>query len=259
MAGKTLINGTAYTINGGRTLIGGTGYDIKSGKTLIGGTGQTISFVKMPVKGNLIWINSDGTNRTYRVLKVNGSVAEVMSYYYPGSSRFNREETNNNYKDSILDNYLNSTYYNSLRDDFTAAIIPKNIIQYNYSRLPAELDMFFYADYSSKSVKTSVGLRNIYALDIEDIEMYFGGTGGSVSANSPGSFNKSDLLDFFLSDSDRADRYWLRSSATEDYGVWEYYISSSEITITSEGADLSRFCLPVCQIDLSKIPFTIVG
>lgn len=42
MAHKTLINGTAYEVNGGRTLINGTGYNIVSGKTLIGGTAYEI-------------------------------------------------------------------------------------------------------------------------------------------------------------------------------------------------------------------------
>ena len=41
--GKTLIEGTAYTIKSGKACIGGTAYGIKRGKTLIGGTAYTIS------------------------------------------------------------------------------------------------------------------------------------------------------------------------------------------------------------------------
>ena len=43
-AHKTLINGTAYTVQGGRCLVNGTAYDIKKGRTLIGGTGYDITF-----------------------------------------------------------------------------------------------------------------------------------------------------------------------------------------------------------------------
>lgn len=53
MAGKTLINGTAYEISGGKTLIGGTGYGIKGGRTLIGGTGYDISFELKPEANTL--------------------------------------------------------------------------------------------------------------------------------------------------------------------------------------------------------------
>lgn len=46
MAGKTLVNGTAYEVKGGRTLINGTGYSIKGGRTLVDGTAYEISFSK---------------------------------------------------------------------------------------------------------------------------------------------------------------------------------------------------------------------
>lgn len=71
MAGKTLINGTAYTIGGGRTLIGGTGYSIKSGKTLIGGTAYTISFgtpVGSLAVGSSLFMNYNGTKTEFLVI-----------------------------------------------------------------------------------------------------------------------------------------------------------------------------------------------
>lgn len=44
MAGKTMIDGTAYDISGGKTLVNGTAYSIAGGKTLIDGTAYDISF-----------------------------------------------------------------------------------------------------------------------------------------------------------------------------------------------------------------------
>ena len=81
MAHKTLVNGTAYEVKGGKCLVNGTSYAIKKGRTLIGGTGYDITFqsaVTIPVKGDLITMNLDGTSRLYRVLSVNGNVCKVL-------------------------------------------------------------------------------------------------------------------------------------------------------------------------------------
>ena len=43
-AHKTLINGTAYTVQGGKCMVDGTVYNIKKGRTLINGTGYDINF-----------------------------------------------------------------------------------------------------------------------------------------------------------------------------------------------------------------------
>lgn len=62
MAGKTKINGTAYTIKGGKTKVGGTAYSIKGGKTLKGGTGYKISFGRLPSAYQEVeYIESTGT------------------------------------------------------------------------------------------------------------------------------------------------------------------------------------------------------
>ena len=57
MSHKTLINGTAYEVNGGKCLVNSTVYDIKKGRTLIGGTGYDITFAPPydPVFANNTW------------------------------------------------------------------------------------------------------------------------------------------------------------------------------------------------------------
>lgn len=42
--GKSLVNGTSYSIDNGRLLVNGVGYSIEKGKTLINGTSREISF-----------------------------------------------------------------------------------------------------------------------------------------------------------------------------------------------------------------------
>ena len=56
-AHKTLINGTAYTVQSGKCRVNGTGYEIKKGRTLINGTGYDITFAPPydPVFANNTW------------------------------------------------------------------------------------------------------------------------------------------------------------------------------------------------------------
>ena len=56
-AHKTLINGTAYTVQGGKCMVGGTVYNILKGRTLIDGTGYDITFKPSydPVFANNTW------------------------------------------------------------------------------------------------------------------------------------------------------------------------------------------------------------
>lgn len=56
-AHKTLINGTAYTVQSGKCMVNGTVYNILKGRTLIGGTGYDITFAPPydPVFANNTW------------------------------------------------------------------------------------------------------------------------------------------------------------------------------------------------------------
>lgn len=56
-AHKTLVNGTAYEVQGGKCMVNGTVYNILKGRTLIGGTGYDITFAPAydPVFANNTW------------------------------------------------------------------------------------------------------------------------------------------------------------------------------------------------------------
>ena len=56
-AHKTLVNGTAYTVQSGKCMVGGTVYNILKGRTLINGTGYDITFKPSydPVFANNTW------------------------------------------------------------------------------------------------------------------------------------------------------------------------------------------------------------
>lgn len=71
MTHRTLIDGTAYEINGGRVLISGVGYDIKKGRAFIDGVGYDISFAapasELPV-GASVYMNIDGVRTEFLVV-----------------------------------------------------------------------------------------------------------------------------------------------------------------------------------------------
>lgn len=259
-AHKTLINGTAYEVKGGKCLVNGTSYSIKKGRTLIGGTGYDITFAPplvMPVKGDLITMNLDGNDRLYRVLKiVDKTVVEVLTMWNL-REYFQFDQYYDNYKDSKLDTFLNTTWYKALSSTAKAALVSKNINQYAYidgnsiSNAHAS-----YADYSTKTLNQNVGNRYVYALDVEDIEMYFGGTGGSANDKTPATFSKTDILQMFWNrTTTKGEFVWLRSKKADDHGYgWSVYgkgfVDSSLVTA-------SKNARGAFQIDLSKIGFTI--
>lgn len=261
-AHKTLINGTAYTVKGGKCMVNGTGYEIKKGRTLINGTGYDIAFkslLVMPVKGDLITMNLDGTNRLYRVLKiVNETVVEVLTMWNL-STRQEFHTSRNDYGGSYLDRYLNTTWYNTLSTAAKAAIVAKNNInqyQYSYDNDYIGTIHASFAKYSSKTLKNSVGERYVYALDVEDIEMYFEGTGGSVNDKNPATFSETDLLIMFWNQSSYpAEMPWLRSAYNgNSKRVWG--VRGNRGYIDNNAVNGEYEVRGAFQIDLSKIDFT---
>lgn len=221
-------------------------------------------FPVMPVKGDLITLNLDGSNRQYRVLKiVDGTTVEVLTMWNVGTSVVFNSDNIGTYSGSTLDTYLNTTWYNTLSSEAKNAITPKNINQYQYgygSSTYNESTHPSYADYSAKTLKANVGERNVYVLDIEDIEMYFGGTGGSVDNKTPSTFSTADLLLMYWNRrSSISEMPWLRSAFANDAAyAWSVSgINGGHIVLVSP-----KTAYPVhaaFQIDLSKIPFTIGG
>ena len=155
-----------------------------------------------------------GTQDQYRVLKIDGSIAEVMAMYQISSSRKWNYDTssysstataNYTYNGSLLDTYLNTTWYATLSSDAKNAIVAKTIKQNkcdsNFSSYNATTHAS-YATYPGTVFGTMS--RNVYALDIEDIEEYFGGSSSSI-----GTYSTDDIKTMFGSPSTTE---WLRSA-----------------------------------------------
>lgn len=85
------------------------------------------------VKGDLIQMNLDGTDRTYRVInRLDGTVVEVMTLVSSAltpSYSSGPLPSSGIYEGSEMDTYLNTTWYNTLSSEAKLAIVDKVIQQ----------------------------------------------------------------------------------------------------------------------------------
>lgn len=210
--------------------------------------GSVVKAISYPVKGDLIIMSLDGVEAfKYRVLKNNGNIVEVVSQMpLQNASIFGDTNT---YANSTLDVYLNTTYYNTLTETAKSAIVPKNIIQYQYASDSSKYNTTThssYADYATKSQKGVIGNRYVYALDVEDIEEYFNGT-----------FGKTDMWKMLwdLDVEPGSYAFWLRSCINTD-NIDAYNIAATNGMIDTMSCEFHARVHPAFCIDLNKIPFT---
>lgn len=265
-AHKTLVNGTAYTVQGGKCMVGGTVYNILKGRTLIGGTGYDVALpAPMPKKGDLIQMNLDGTSRQYRVLRMDGSIAEVLTMWNLSTSiKFN---STNTYSGSILDTYLNTTWYNTLSSDAKAAIVPKNITQDSWHRgttgSPQYSGTYGNTAPGSTSYTISkgsdnyraIGSRYVYAISIQEILDYL--SDNSVLVDTSGMLRNQNIWKMFWNQTtDISEFLWLRSASADDY-ILAWYVNGYFGYPGDDRAFNENAVRGALQIDLSKIDFTI--
>ena len=272
MSHKSLINGTAYEVKGGKCLVNGTAYSIKKGRTLIGGTGYDITFTPppMPVKGDLITMNLDGTSRLYRVLSVNGNVCKVLGMWDDFTSKYNKTSTTTNfngtlaqkYECSDLDTYLNTTWYNTLSSEAKNAIVPENVVQYCYKyydtpntpNTPTYTYQYQYnwsnLDYDNTDNvgNVIVGKRNVFALDLKDIFDYF----------EKLCITSDELMTMFWNSTTEVSKsLWLRSANPTGSG-FAWLVSGRFGSLLGGSVINSDGVRPALNLDMSKIQYTLV-
>lgn len=263
---KTLVNGTAYEVQGGKCMVNGTVYNILKGRTLIDGTGYDVALpTPMPKKGDLIQMNLDGTSRQYRVLRMDGSIAEVLTMWNLSTSiKFN---STNTYSGSILDTYLNTTWYNTLSSDAKAAIVPKNITQDSWHRgttgSPQYSGTYGNTAPGSPSYTISkgsdnyraIGSRYVYAISIQEILDYL--SDNSVLVDTSGMLRNQNIWKMFWNQTtDISEFLWLRSASADDY-ILAWYVNGYFGYLGNDRAFNENAVRGALQIDLSKIDFTI--
>ena len=232
-------------------------------KLTLTSTNPILKFTKdrPTIKGDLITMDlggdyATGLQNTYRVLKTEGNTALVISMFDAKTAQ--SFGSSNTYKNSALDTYLNTTWYGTLNSTAKSAIVASNITQYSYmyNNNPAS-----YADYSSKSTVEIITGKYVYALDIEDIEEYFGGTAGGTDKNTAGKFSSTDIYTLFWNTTEKPETIthpWLRSGIANDSNL-AWYIDSDDgiLSFSNVGYTYNFFVArPAFKIDLSKIPYT---
>ena len=224
----------------------------------------------MPVKGDLVNLDLDGQGaKQYRVLNINGDVAKVVAMYDTLTSKYNNTSTTTTfgsttaqkYADSTLDTYLNTTWYNTLKDNVKAAIVPENVVQYCYKyydepntpNTPTYTYQFQYnwsdSDYNNANNvgNVTVGDRNVFALDLKDIFDYFGKV--CITSN--------ELMTLFFNQTTQVSKYlWLRSSlASTSSRAWNM---DGRGAFGGNYVDSSLVVRPALNLNLNQIEFTIV-
>lgn len=176
MAGKTKINGTAYTINGGKTKVGGTAYSINGGKILKGGTGYDISFSRLPSAYQEVeYIESTGTQWIDTGV-LNDTNIGCEAEFAITSSRGNFMQTiwgSHLYKSGNT-NYLNISHYNPPTNSIYAYLGAQYAYPYARCILGTK---YFMQENLNHDLKFKMGT------DLQNLTTYYNMTDGAQNLN----------------------------------------------------------------------------
>lgn len=215
--------------------------------------------IPIPSKGDIVTIE----NKQYRVLKVTGTVVEVLAMYDAGTQAVNETsktviftggKSGQQYKDSDLDTYLNETFFATLSATMQGAIVPKDINQdmWDYTASSSTTSGTYYNQkygsnnryyYDSNYGTAEVGSRNVYVLSIRDVIDYL-----NVPAN--GVFTDTDIWQMFWNDNTKhSGQYlWLRSAYRYDE-TYVFYVIGDVGYMDSYLCSRPYRVRPVFQID----------
>lgn len=223
-------------------------------------------------KGDLITM--DG--KEYRVLKMNSnSNATVMSMQFE-ETPFNKTNALKSgiYEGSVVDNYCETTFYNSLSSAIRNAIIPTNIAQDRYSRYDedeAESISSYIGTYLNRGYPSAYRLylmdphygntilRNCYVISVSEIIEYFETTPQMTFETTTLTYE--NLYNMLLNNAtgfEYGKSVYFRTcypyaNSCEIYGTG--FFSNGEIT-AYDVID-PDYVQPAFQIDLSKVEFTL--
>ena len=145
--------------------------------------------VKMPVKGDLILL--DG--KQYRVLKINDTIAEVLTIYNAVPSCIFDSGSSQTYANSALDVFLSQEFYNDLSSTIQNAIIAKTFQQDSWQRDGGSSAIANYTgtygtnNYTLSLMSATFGsliTRKCYVLSVQDVIDYLEVTTSMSSADT---------------------------------------------------------------------------
>ena len=251
------------TATPGKILLGATAY---TGAGKITGTIPTYDGSlrpEMPAKGDLITLDS----KQYRVLKLNGTVAEVLCMYDANSSiKFDSASSgrNNTYAGKNIDTYCNNTFYSGLSAAIKSAIVDKTFTQdawdFGYSVPTAshytgknDSNTTYYVTLANAAFGTSI-TRHCYCLSIQDVLDYLEATTSmGISDTTLTATNVWQM--FWNTTTSQNTIIWSRSAKNLDpRTIIEF--SGYSGGFGGSWVENSRAARPAFQIDLSKVEWT---
>ena len=216
-------------------------------------------------KGQLITMNLDGTDREYRILKLDGNIAEVVCMSPVGNSTFG---SNNTYAGSSLDTYLNTTWYNTLTAAAKAAIVSKTFNQDSWDLGTSGSPVYSghygttvpgTSSYSISKCSATYGAqitRNVYALSVQDVIDYI--TSTDVGDGKLENYNIWKMFWNITTQPSIIEYPWLRSAQADVtsepfYSSIAWVVGYSDGNITRVEVSTKAAVRPALTIDLSKI------
>lgn len=221
--------------------------------------GNLVEQPSMPAKGDIITLDS----KQYRVLKTEGTVAEVLAMYDATDSQiFGSSQT---YANSDLDTYCNTTFYNSLSSVMQAAIVAKTFQQDSWQWSDGSSAIANYAgtyqttnNYILSLRSTTFGSsisRKCYVLSCQDVIDYLGVTTSMGAADT--TLTSENIWKMFWNQisSPGSRNPWTRSSHYGD-SVTMNVVSGTRGSTASYSINAASRVRPAFQIDLSKISWS---
>ena len=229
----------------------------------------------LPHKGDLITMDLGNGDNTYRVLKINGNIAECLAMYEASILKYNTTSktttmggtTVQQYANSDLDNYLNTTWYNTLSNAAKAAIVPKVVIQDAWQYWTS-LSHTYSGTYGTEVPGTTnysiskydggtltVGNRNVYAIGVQDVIDYL--SDESLRVDTTAILRNVNIWKMFWNTKTQPSSIyypWLCSAYVGD-PTCVSIVSRNKGRLAQSGCSNSNAARPAFQIDLSKISF----
>lgn len=180
-----VLDGTATA---DKVLLGYTFYNTDS-STKVTGTIPTYngSFKKIVKKGDIIKLD----NIPFRILRLDGDIAEVLSMQYTERAVALGTSTSNTYDGCEADTYLNGAYYNSLSASVRGAIVDKTFTQDMWLWYGDGTPIYNCVRPDGSTYKISKGTlsataitRHCYLITGQDIIDYLGATPEMTAENT---------------------------------------------------------------------------
>ena len=176
------------TATADKVLLGYTFYNTDS-STKVTGTIPTYNgnFKKIIKKGDIIKLD----NIPFRILRLDGDIAEVLSMQYTEQAVALGTSTSNTYDGCEADTYLNGTYYNSLSASVRGAIVDKTFTQDMWLWYGDDTPIYNCVRTNGKAYKISKGTlsataitRHCYLITGQNIIDYLGATPEMTAENT---------------------------------------------------------------------------